>query len=441
MIQVKSPGSIEVGRKRACAGVSKSSELLPRRTTLNWDEAPDQFDSRVRPTVRAALLPAAAAQSTDRMWPNSGLGTRPQSSQRPEADCVTGADRPSPVFNPLRNLTFGNGSPSHVQRGIDRKSWRQTPAESVPASECPDQVLRDQGCYSRREDLPVGVAGTYVLSNGRVLDANRADASTNNPSAGKALPLNSVVIAVLIFVCVLGGALAGLAIRGRLPANHQDEQTRDTVKLVMGLVATIAALVLSLLIASAHSSYDRRESEVQELGVHIVQLDQVLAHYGPEADDSRAQLRRIVEAQLLRFWPNDIGDPAAMLAPPDRGLGEKLYDKVAGLAPKSDAQRSAQDRALQLVTTMRDTRRLLYEQAGGALSWPFFVVLVFWLVALFVGFGLLAPRNATVVTAFTVGALTVAGAIFLILEMNRPYSGLMQISSAPIRNALAEIGR
>ena len=370
-----------------------------------------------------------------------GKAPRPIAAAFPEADRPTGAERPSPVFNPLRNLTFGNGSPSHVQRGIDRKSWRQTPAESVPASECPDQVLRDQGCYSRREDFPVGVAGTYVLSNGRVLDANRADASTNNPSAGKALPLNSVVIAVLIFVCVLGGALAGLAIRGRLPANHQDEQTRDTVKLVMGLVATIAALVLSLLIASAHSSYDRRESEVQELGVHIVQLDQVLAHYGPEADDSRAQLRRIVEAQLLRFWPNDIGDPAAMLAPPDRGLGEKLYDKVAGLAPKSDAQRSAQDRALQLVTTMRDTRRLLYEQAGGALSWPFFVVLVFWLVALFVGFGLLAPRNATVVTAFTVGALTVAGAIFLILEMNRPYSGLMQISSAPIRNALAEIGR
>jgi FtsH-binding integral membrane protein len=253
--------------------------------------------------------------------------------------------------------------------------------------------------------------------------------------------LNSIVIAVLIFVCVLGGALAGLAIRSRLPANHQDESTRDTVKLVMGLIATIAALVLSLLIASAHSSYDRRESEVQELGVHIVQLDQVLAHYGPEAYDIRAQLRRIVEAELSRIWPNDVAATEALLAPPEGGAAKDLYDKIAGLTPKSDAQRSAQDRALQLVTTMRDTRRLLYEQAGGALSWPFFVVLVFWLVALFVGYGLLAPRNATVVTAFFVGALTVAGATLLILEMNRPYSGLMQISSAPIRNALAEIGR
>jgi hypothetical protein len=251
----------------------------------------------------------------------------------------------------------------------------------------------------------------------------------------------NAAIAVLILVCVFGGALAGLAIRSRLPASHQDQETSDAVKLVMGLVATISALVLSLLIASAHSSYDKRESEVQELGVHIVQLDQVLAHYGPEADDIRAQLRRIIEAELSRIWPNDAIAPAAMLAPPNRGPGDDLFNKLARLTPKSDAQRSAQDRALRLVSTMRDTRHLLYEQAGGALSWPFFVVLVFWLVALFVGFGLLAHHNATVVTAFFVGALTVAGAIFLILEMNRPYSGLMQISSAPIRNALVQIGR
>ena len=89
---------------------------------------------------------------------------------------------------------------------------------------------------------------------------------------------------------------------------------------------------------------------------------------------------------------------------------------------------------------MDSTRRLLFEQAGGSLSWPFFVVLVFWLVMLFIGFGLYARRNATAITAFLAGALTVAGAIFLILDLYRPYSGLMQISSAPIRNALMQIG-
>ena len=107
--------------------------------------------------------------------------------------------------------------------------------------------------------------------------------------------MNSTLVAFLVFVFVFGGALAGIAVR--VPAHHQDADTRDVVKLVMGLVATIAALVLSLLIASAHTSYDRQESEVQQLGAQIVQLDGLFAHYGPEADDARAQLRRMVEIE------------------------------------------------------------------------------------------------------------------------------------------------
>ena len=132
---------------------------------------------------------------------------------------------------------------------------------------------------------------------------------------------------------------------------------------------------------------------------------------------------------------------AATAAPRNYVPAEDLFDTVTRLTPKSESQRSAQSRALQLMTTTGTTIRLLYEQAGGALSWPFFVVLVFWLVALFAGFGLYARRNATVIAALFVGALTVAGAIFLILEMNRPYRDFMQISSAPIRHALAQIGR
>ena len=251
--------------------------------------------------------------------------------------------------------------------------------------------------------------------------------------------MSSTLIAVLVFVFVFGGALAGVAIR--VPAHHQDAETRDVVKLVMGLVATISALVLSLLIASAHSSYDIQESEVQQLGAQLVQLDDVFAHYGPETNDARAQLRRMVKVELARLWPDAGATRAAMQAPQNYTPAEDLFDTVTRLTPKSEAQRSAQARALQLMTTMGTTIRLLHQQAGGALSWPFFIVLVFWLVVLFAGFSLYARRNATVIAALFVGALTVAGAIFLILEMNRPYSGLMKISSAPISDALAPIGR
>ena len=251
--------------------------------------------------------------------------------------------------------------------------------------------------------------------------------------------MNSTLIAVLVFVFVFGGALAGVAIR--VPAHHQDAETKDVVKLVMGLVATISALVLSLLIASAHSSYDRQESEVQQLGAQLVLLDEVFVHYGPETNDARAQLRRMVKAEVARLWPDAGAARAAVHTPQNYVPTEDLFDTVARLTPNSDAQRSAQARALQLMTTMGTTIRLLHQQAGGSLSWPFFVVLVFWLVVLFAGFGLYARRNATVIAALFVGALTVAGAIFLILEMNRPYSGLMEISSAPIRDALAPVGR
>ena len=251
--------------------------------------------------------------------------------------------------------------------------------------------------------------------------------------------MSSLLISILVFAFVFGGALAGLAIR--VPEHHQDTETKDVVKLVMGLVATIAALVLSLLIASAHSSYDRQASEVQELGVQLVQLDQVLAHYGPEANESRAQLRRMVKVEVERLWPDAGAARTAMPNPQKYVPTEDLFHTVNRLTPSSDAQRSAQARALQLMTIMGTTIRLLHQQAGGSLSWPFFIVLVFWLVVLFAGFGLYARHNATTTTALFIGALTVAGATFLILEMNRPYSGLMEISSAPISDALPGIGQ
>lgn len=253
--------------------------------------------------------------------------------------------------------------------------------------------------------------------------------------------MSSLLVALIVFGCAFGGAIAGIVLHGKLPEHHQDGESKDVVKLVMGLIATIAALVLGLLIASAHGSFDTQESEVQHLGVDIVQLDRVLAHYGSDATEARDLLRQVVAAELKRIWPNNRGETANVKPPRAREAGEDLYDQIVNLSPKTDAQRFDQSRALQLLTVMGETRRLLYEQAGGSLSWPFLVILVSWVVALFVGFGLLTRYNATVLTALFVGALSVAGAIFLILEMNRPYSGLMQISSAPIRHAMDAISQ
>jgi hypothetical protein len=252
--------------------------------------------------------------------------------------------------------------------------------------------------------------------------------------------MTSFLVGVAVFAFAFGASVAGIFLHRILPAHHKEADSKDVVKLVMGLIATIAALVLSLLIATAHSAYETQEAEVQALGVHIVQLDQILSHYGPEAEVSRGLLRQIVVAQLGQIWPKDGSAGVNLRAPVDQGARERLIMEVANLPATTDAQRFAKSRALDLLSGIGETRRLLFEQAGGSLSWPFFVVLVFWLIVLFLGFGFLTRHNATVLVALLVGALSVGGAIFLILEMNRPYSGIMQISSAPIRGALEAIG-
>ena len=253
--------------------------------------------------------------------------------------------------------------------------------------------------------------------------------------------MNPILFALIVFVLVFAGAIVGTTLHVKLPQHHRDGDSREVIKLVMGLIATIAALVLGLLIASTRSSYDTQEAEVRQLAAHISVLDRILSHYGPDTREARVLLRRVVEAEMAGIWPEPGVGKADMPTFDVRMHGEDMFTMVAALTPATDAQKFLQGRALQLLGSMATTRRLLSEQAGGSLSWPFFVVLVFWLVTLFLGFGLFARFNPTVYVAFLIGALSVSGAIFLILEMNGPYSGIMQISSAPMRHALAELGK
>ena len=253
--------------------------------------------------------------------------------------------------------------------------------------------------------------------------------------------MSSTAVAATVFGCTFLGALIGLLLHARLPDHHLDDNSKDVIKLVMGLIATVAALVLGLLISSAHRSYDAQEAEVQQLGVQLFQLDRTLEHFGQDASHARNLLYRLVSAEIEYASTNDGAGIATDKPLQAQKEAAELFDRVANLSPKTDAQRFMQSQALRLLAGLGDTRLLLNEQARGSISWPFLVVLVFWLTVLFVGFGLFARKNPTVIAALFVGAISVAGAIFLILELNRPYGGVMQISIAPIRNALSQMSR
>jgi hypothetical protein len=237
----------------------------------------------------------------------------------------------------------------------------------------------------------------------------------------------------------LGGVLLGMFLRSVLPAHHLSPESHEIVKLGTGLIATMAALVLGLLVASAKDSFDLQRGELIQLAADTILLDRALAHYGPEAHKARAVLREAVTKTLERVWPTDGSRPAPF--DPSASGGERLYDEIHALAPRTDEQRAIQTQALDTAVGLGQTRWMLREQHGSSIPTPFLLVLTFWLAIIFASFGLSAPWNATVLVTLVVCALSVSGAVFLILQLDRPFEGLIQISSAPLRDALAHLGR
>lgn len=252
--------------------------------------------------------------------------------------------------------------------------------------------------------------------------------------------VSPISISSIVFGCVFGGALLGMFLQTALPEHHLGADSKSVLNLVMGLIGTMSALVLGLLIATAQSSFSTRNGEFTQMSANVILLDRVLAHYGNEAKNVRDLLRRAAARELQLISPeNDMS--AREKLDPRANRGDALFDAIQELSPKNDAQRSLQAQALTMAINLGQVRWLLFEQSGTSIPVAFLVVLVFWLSVIFAGFGLFAPRNTTVVAAFVVGALSVSGAIFLILELDRPLQGLIHMSDAPLRNALAILGQ
>jgi hypothetical protein len=251
--------------------------------------------------------------------------------------------------------------------------------------------------------------------------------------------MSALAVAAVVFACIVAGALAGIALRGLLPSHHLSDQSRDVVRLCTGLVATMAALVLGLLVASAKGAYDTQRDGLDGIAANLTLLDTVLQQYGPPAEEARAQLRRTVAVAIARLWPEDAAQEPTLGAPETMAGGKLLHAQILGLVPADDTQRALQSQALQIVAELG--RLLLVAQhESTAISGVFLVILTFWLVVLFASFGLFAPRNATVVAALLISALSVSGAVFLILELDHPFDGLIQVPSAPLRSAFAGLG-
>jgi hypothetical protein len=251
--------------------------------------------------------------------------------------------------------------------------------------------------------------------------------------------MNTTLTALIAFGCLVGAVLLGRALRRLLPEEHLTADSRDTIKLAMGLVATMSALVLGLLVSSAKGAYDTERSEVIQMAAKVTFLGRVLDAYGPEAAGVRAQLRETMEQGIRQMWPGEMRQPARLA--PNTQAANAAYGAIQALSPHNDMQSALKSQAASLAVEVAQVRSLLVAQSVPSISRPMLIILVLWLVIIFLGFSVLAPPNATTILALTVSALAVSGAIFLILELDEPFGGLIGISSEPMLNALHQLAR
>jgi hypothetical protein len=253
--------------------------------------------------------------------------------------------------------------------------------------------------------------------------------------------MNPIATASIVLACVFASALCGLFLRPALPKEHLQEDSKDLIKLGIGLIATLAALVLGLLISSAKTSFEKVNDDLMDTAAQMVALDRVLAHYGPETKPLRDEMKQLYSGVVERLFSSDQRERAKLEAPMALAQAEDVRTRLLQLSPQGDAQRWLKSRALEIFNDLSTRRWLLLLQKSGSISPAFLVILVFWLCMIFMAFGLLAPRNPTVVATLLVCALSVSGAIFLLLEMEQPLQGLMKVSSQPLRDGLEHLGR
>jgi uncharacterized membrane protein YqgA involved in biofilm formation len=244
-----------------------------------------------------------------------------------------------------------------------------------------------------------------------------------------------LIIGCIVFLILLAGALTGWTVRQRLPAHHLSDDTKSLVSVSMAVVATVSALVLGLLISNANTSFGAIEGEVTALSAQILRLDQMLRRYGPDAKPARDTLRQYAEHRAADMFPDDPAD-FRVGSPATYELLQRTEDSILTLKPADSRGRWWLDQAMTLAGKIGDTRWLLIQQVGHGTPKAFVALLVFWLTLLFASFGLFAPRNFISAATLTLCALAVAGAVGMILELEKGFGGLVHISPDPMRHAV-----
>ena len=226
---------------------------------------------------------------------------------------------------------------------------------------------------------------------------------------------------------------------GRLPAHHREDDTQNVVRLIANIFVVMTSLVLGLMINSAKARYDGINRDAHSFAIDLILLDRLLLLYGSDADETRRGLLAYMERAANGKWTS--GDSVLVSDKTSEDLLNEVGRGIRALKPADDPRLAVWNDARAQFQKVVERRWGLVEQAEGSIPIPLLGLVVAWLILIFGSFGLRAPRNALVVLSFVSASALMAGAIYLIVDMDAPFDGTIQISPAPLQRALAEIRR
>jgi hypothetical protein len=251
--------------------------------------------------------------------------------------------------------------------------------------------------------------------------------------------VTSAWVFLVTLAATLGGAVLGAVLRRAIPATHLDEDTRDVVRLGIGLIGTLSAVAISLMIASAKNSYDTQDAHFRQFSADVILTDQLLAQYGPEATPIRQLMRQAIPAALDRIWAEKaIGAPQSSAFTPS-SAAEQIFDGIEALKPANDTQRALKPRIEQASGDIARARLLMFADVDTPIQSPFLLILVFWLTVIFISYSLVVEPGPVLAVALVILALSIASALFLVADLSRPFAGLMQISNQHLRDAMGPL--
>jgi hypothetical protein len=251
--------------------------------------------------------------------------------------------------------------------------------------------------------------------------------------------MNAPILALVTLSATFGFAVGAMLLRSMLPPPHMSIESKELVRLGMGLIGTMTALLLGLVTASARGTFEAQDALLKTGAVNILTLDRHLARYGDETRPTRELLKEVITYRLNTTWPEQ-GASQGYVKPLPTETVESLANQILALEPRNDAQRWLKSEALRLIDDVLKTRWRVLESAG-EMPGAFLAIVIFWLTMTFGSFGLYAPKNGIVIAVLLIAAVSVSAAMFLIAELSGPYDGLIMVSGEPLRFAVANMGQ